>query len=248
MSWTVSGITWTPQTAATHAQTQLDYLNALQQALVPPGPTLTASPTNAIWLEYLGSGSIQQLYDDKLYAASQSFNVATCDDTQVLNLAPIAGTAPLAATYSTVYLTCVATSSGTCIIPAGTKAQFGAYNFVTALPTTIGASASASVFCVCDIPGPILAPSGSMSSFTTTITNLASVSQSSNSTQEATRNHFIIPSKTHCRSRNSQLGPSGMHPSPSSIAGYCYRPGVFQRRYNHAASAYRWIHHPSKVC
>lgn len=183
MSFTVDGVTWIPQTATEHAQTQLDYLNALQTAMVPPGPTLTASPTNAIWLEYLGSGSIQQLYDDKLYAASQSFNVATCDDTQVLNLAPISGTAPLAATHSTVYLTCVATGDGICIIPAGTKAQFGAYNFVTALPTTIAASGSASVFCVCDTPGPILAPSGTINSFTTTITNLASVTQSANSTQ-----------------------------------------------------------------
>jgi len=182
MSFPVNGINWTPQTAATHSQTQLNYLNGLQLAMTPPGPQLFADPNNALWLNFLGSGSIQQTYDDKLFAASQSFNVATCADDQVLNLAPISGTYPLPATYSTVYLTCVATSAGICIIPAGTIAQFGLYNFVTPSPVTIAASGSAQVLAVCSTAGPISAPIGSLTSFTTSITNLFSVTNSSAST------------------------------------------------------------------
>ncbi len=178
MSFTVNGQTWVPQTAATHAQMQLTYLNALNVA-----PTLVASPTNAIWLNYLGSGSIQQTYDDKLYAASQSFNVATCDDNQVLNLAPITGTAPMAATYSTVYLDVTAAAAGNATVPAGTLAPFNGYSFSVGTTTVVPAGTTVSIFCTCTTPGPILVLSGQITSFATSITNVQTVNNPANSTQ-----------------------------------------------------------------
>lgn len=181
MSWSVNGITWIPQTASSHAATQLTYLNSLQAA--SNAPQLTASPTNAIWLNLLASGSIQQEYDDKLYAASQSFNLSTCDDTQVLNLAPITGTSPTAATYSTVYLNVTASASGAATVPAGTLAPFNGINFKVSATTTVPAGTTVSVFAVADTAGPYLALAGQITSFSSTITNLSTVINPSNSTQ-----------------------------------------------------------------
>lgn len=178
MSFTVNGQTWIPQTAATHAATQLDYLNSLNVA-----PTLVASPTNALWLNYLGSGSIQAEYDDKLYAASQSFNVATCDDNQVLNLAPVTGTSLIPATYSTVYLDVTAASAGNATVTAGTLAPFNGYSFSVGTTTVVPAGTTVSIFCTCTTPGPILALAGQITSFATSIANVQTVNNPLNSTQ-----------------------------------------------------------------
>ena len=178
MSWTVNGVTWTPQSAATHAQTQLNYLNSLAIT-----PQLTASPTNAIWLNFLGSGSLQQNYDAELYAASQSFNVATCDDNQVLNLAPVTGTSPLPATYSSALVNVTASSSGSATVTAGTKIPFQSINFVVTITTVIPASTTASVFTVADTTGPYLALAGQLNAFSSSVTNVASVTNPGNSSQ-----------------------------------------------------------------
>ena len=110
MSFTVNGATWTPKTATEHAQTQLDVINAGRQSRGES--LLIASPDNAIWLELLAAGSLQQAYDDELYQSSQSFNVSTCDDNQVLNLLPITGTTLIPATYSTVSISVTAAAAG----------------------------------------------------------------------------------------------------------------------------------------
>jgi len=178
MSWSVNGITWTPQSAATHAQTNLTYLNSLNVA-----PTLIASPTNAIWLNYLGVGGLQQAYDAKLYAASQSFNVVTCDDSQVLNLAPVAGTLPLPATYSTVSLNVTAAAAGSATVNYGTLAPWNGINFVVGTTTVIPAGTTVSVFCTADTAGPYLALAGQVTSFATSIPNVQTVTNPANSTQ-----------------------------------------------------------------
>ena len=183
MSWSVNGITWTPQSAATHAQTNLTYLNNLNVA-----PTLVASPTNAIWLNYLGVGGLQQAYDAKLYAASQSFNVVTCDDSQVLNLAPITGTGPIPATYSTVLLSVTAGSGGTATIPNSTLSPFNGINFVVSGPVTVPANSTVNgIFAVADTAGPYLALAGQVTSFSTSIPNVATVTNPANSTQGNSR-------------------------------------------------------------
>jgi len=178
MSWTVNGITWTPQSAATHSQTNLTYLNNLNVA-----PTLVASPTNAIWLNYLGVGGLQQAYDAKLYAASQSFNVVTCDDSQVLNLAPVAGTSPLPATYSTVSLNVTAAAAGSATVNSGTLAPWNGINFVVGTTTVIPAGTTVAVFCTADTAGPYLALAGQVTSFSTSIPNVQTVTNPASSTQ-----------------------------------------------------------------
>jgi len=178
MSWTVNGITWTPQTASAHATTSLNYLNSLNVA-----PTLVASPTNAIWLNYLGVGGLQQNYDNKLYAASQSFNLATCDDTQVLNLAPITGTSPIPATYSTAYVNVTAASAGNATILAGAKIPFQSINFVVATTTTVPAGTTIPIYTVADTAGPYLALIGQLTSFSSSITNVQTVTNQANSSQ-----------------------------------------------------------------
>lgn len=181
MSFDINGITWTPETATAHAQTQLDAINALRSSRGES--LLIASPANAIWLELLAAGSIQQEYDDKLYQASQSFNVATCTDDQVLNLLPISGTQLIPATYSTVNISVTASSSGDATVPAGTLAPFSGINFAVNITTVVPAGTTVAIPATADTPGPYLALAGNINSFTTTIVNVQSVTNLSASTQ-----------------------------------------------------------------
>jgi hypothetical protein len=181
MSFDVNGTTWTPQTAAAHAQTQLTAINALRASRGES--LLVASPANAIWLELLAAGSLQQHYDDLLYSASQSFNVSTCSDSQVLNLLPITGTQLIPATYSTVDISVTASADGPAIVPAGTLAVFGDINFAINATTTVPAGTTVALPATADTPGPYLALPGNISAFKTTVPNVQIVTNANASTQ-----------------------------------------------------------------
>jgi hypothetical protein len=183
MSFVVNGITWTSKTAATHAQTQLDAINALRSSRGES--LLIATPDNAIWLELLAAGSLQQNYDNELYGASQSFNVATCSDDQVLNLLPISGTQLIPATYSTVNISVTAAAAGAATVPQGTLAPFSGINFVVNLTTVVPAGTTVSIPATADTPGPYLALTGNISSFYTSIPNVQTVTNLAASTQGA---------------------------------------------------------------
>ncbi len=181
MSFTVNGIVWTPKTASEHAQTQLDVINAGRASRGES--LLVASPNNAIWLELLAAGSLQQTYDEDLYQSSQSFNVSTCDDNQVLNMLPITGTTLIPATYSTVSISVTAAAGGAATIPAGTLAPFNGINFVVDTTTNVPAGTTVAMSATADTAGPYLATVGTINSFTTNITNVQTVTNLANSTQ-----------------------------------------------------------------
>ena len=181
MSFTVNGATWTPKTATEHAQTQLDVINAGRQSRGES--LLIASPYNAIWLELLAAGSLQQTYDDDLYQSSQSFNVSTCDDDQVLNLLPITGTTLIPATYSTVSISVTAAAAGSATVPSGTLAPFSGINFVVNTTTVVPAGTTVAMSATADTAGPYLATAGTINRFTTNITNVQTVTNLANSTQ-----------------------------------------------------------------
>jgi len=183
MSFDVNGTTWTPKTASSHAQTQLDAINALRSSRGES--LLIASPANAVWLELLAAGALQQAFDDDLYAASQSFNVSTCSDNQVLNLLPISGTQLIPATYSTVNISVTAAAAGDATVPAGALAPFDGINFAINLTTVVPAGTTVSLPATADTPGPYLALAGNINSFSTTIVNVQTVTNLASSTQGA---------------------------------------------------------------
>ena len=180
MSFTVAGQTWIPKSAAEYAQIELDYINAIRQA---NGETLLVPSTdNAIWLELLAAGSLQQEYDEALGEASNSFDPALCTDQQVLNLLPIVGTKLNEATYSIVDISVTAKSAGDAIIPAGTKAPFAGINFVTNSLTTVPAGTTVAIPATADTAGPYACPIGGITKFSVTIENVQTVTNLAAST------------------------------------------------------------------
>ena len=174
MSFSVSGVTFVPTDAGSHASSALSYMNT--NLLVASLPIITATTANAIWQYLLGAGSLNQAYDQTLNSAGNSFNIAQCDDAQVLNCAPVAGTALIPATYSSLNLKVTATSAGACTVPAGTVAfQNTAVSWIVNTTTVIPLSTSAEVPCTASVVGPYQVTIGQITSFTVGITNLASV-------------------------------------------------------------------------
>jgi len=173
MSFTVAGQTWIPKTAAEYAQTELDYINTGRASRGESA--LVASTDNAIWLELLAAGSLQQAYDEELGQASNSFSPSLCVDDQVLNLLPIVGTKLIEATFSIVDISVTAKAAGDAIIPAGTLAPYAGINFVTNALTTVPAGTTVAIPSTASASGPYTCPVGGITKFSETITNVLTV-------------------------------------------------------------------------
>lgn len=172
MSFTLNGVTYTPKTATEYAQ---DALSNMNTALIAQGLSpLSATQSNALWWTLLAQGTDKVEYVNALYQASQSLNIALCDDDQVLNLLPIAGTSLIPAAYSTVTLTIVATSAGA-TIPINSTLTAGVYTFETTQAITIPASGTATVGAQCTVTGPITVASGVITAFSPTIAGVSTV-------------------------------------------------------------------------
>ena len=176
MSFTLNGTTFTPLTAGQHASNQLADMN---NQLISAGlPTLTASQSNALWWTLLAQGTENALQDQALLQASNSMNVAICDDAQILQLLPTMGTALIPASPTSVTLSITATSAG-CTIPAGSTAVFGNLLFATIVAITIGPSATATVGATCTVNGPNTVAASSITSFNPTIAGVSTVTNPS---------------------------------------------------------------------
>lgn len=177
MSFDINGVTWTPESASTHALDMLASVNAYRQSLGLS--QLSASPSNALWLMLLACGGNIQAYDEQLAGAINSFNLALCTDQQILNLLPIAGTTLIPATYSTVDLLVTAGSSGDATITAGTLATYNdngvTVSFIVGTTVTVTASTSETITLSSVLPGEYIVIPGQINSFSTNIPNLASV-------------------------------------------------------------------------
>lgn len=172
MSFDINGITWTPETASQHAQEILVAMNAL---LTAQGlPTVSATPANALWLFMLAIGSKEQTQDNDLSAAINSFNLALCDDQQISNLLPIAGTALIPGAFSLVNMK-VTAGAGSVTVPSGTLLPYGTVNFATTSGITLTSGIIGYVDAVCDTLGPTVVPASGLIAFGTNIPNLSSV-------------------------------------------------------------------------
>ncbi len=175
MSYTVNGSTWTPQTTIQHANNMLATLNATLLSLSLP--TLTPSYSNIIWLILLAVGAIAAVFDQALSAAKNSFNIASCDDAQILNLLPIAGTSLIPGSYSTLNVIVTATSGGTLTVPSGSHVIVSGISnrFLTQSTITVPAGTSVTTPTVCDTIGAISVVSGQVSGFVESFSNFGSV-------------------------------------------------------------------------
>lgn len=174
MSFLFQGKTFYPQTAQSHAQDMLNYLNA---QLASQGlPQLSASQSNAIWWCLLAEGSVLAINDERLLQASNSLDIANCSDAQILTLLPVAGTELLPATPTTVTLKVTADTGGNAVVPQGSTLTFGAYTFETIFSKTITANTFDFIGAKCTTNGPIEVPAGAISNvFSPAIANVKSV-------------------------------------------------------------------------
>jgi hypothetical protein len=179
MSFLINGVAWQPKTAREYALNMLAMINAGRQARGEE--ILSASPDNAIWIMLLAAGSEKEAVDQALaIAISDGLNPSLCDDTQISNLLPIAGTSRIPASYTTAVLTVVAKADGAVNLVGGSSKLKYTYSgkdvyFVVDSNVTISAGVTASVPVTCDTAGAIELPSGALTEFESTVANLSSV-------------------------------------------------------------------------
>ena len=173
--------TWTPRSAAEHANDILGNINSIlraENALDSSGNLiqLAASLGNVVWWRCLAVGDVQADDDAALLAASQEFSLAQESDAQVLETLPMTGTSLIPGAYSLVTLTVTVDGTGATVL-VGTKAALGTIcNFIVLSTTVIAGSGSAQILCESDVLGPIAVAPGQLSSFTTTIPHVLTVS------------------------------------------------------------------------
>ena len=180
MSFEIDGKTWIPESAIEHANSIIEKINKLLQEnniTDDDGTVLQLSQnySNALYLLSLGDGARFADNDAKLSEAINSFNVELCNDTQLENLLPIAAVSRNPGSYSTLRLTVTASTTGTCKIPAGTKAPYNNVNFVTQTDVVISAGATQVIDTICDTLGPVAVLTGEVTAFEGSIANLESV-------------------------------------------------------------------------
>ena len=203
MSFKINGETWQPKTAIQHADLIIDKINELLQnnnVTDKDGNIVQLEKNygNALYLLALGDGERLANNDAELSKAINSFNIELCDDQQIENLLPIAAITRNPGSYSTLILTCTASSDGACVIPAGTKAPYGDVNFVVQNEVVLSAGSTANIETVCDTLGPVVVLTGEITEFETEIANLESVENPTSSvpgiapeTTDALRNRLI---------------------------------------------------------
>jgi len=180
MSFKINDEVWQPQNTTEHANAIMEQINIyLQENNIKDSEgnviQLSANFANALYLLCLASGSLFAENDEKLTSAINSFNIELCDDQQIEHLLPITAIERNQGSYSTLLLTCKANADGDCFIPAGTKAPYQQYNFITKSDCLISAGETAEIETVCDTLGAITVLTNEISKFDISISNLESV-------------------------------------------------------------------------
>lgn len=138
-----------------------------------------ASP---IWLIIIGIGYMATVCQKIMYAVAQAFNLSDCSDQQILNLAKIARLSRKEGSYTTIVCTATAVNGGPCTITTDLVAEAEyegvTYQFNPVYEVTIPAGTSAEVILICTVTGPVYLETGAITEFTTTVTNLESLSSS----------------------------------------------------------------------
>ena len=132
-----------------------------------------ASP---IWLIIIGIGYMATVCQRIMYAVAQAFNIGSCSDEQVLNLAKIARLSRKEGSYTTVACTVTASSSGACAITTDLIAEVVyegvTYQFKPIYAVTVAAETSAEIVLMCTVTGPVYFETGAITGFTTEVANL----------------------------------------------------------------------------
>lgn len=138
-----------------------------------------ASP---MWLFCIGVGYIATVVQKIMYACAQAFNIGSCAELQVLNLAKIARLKRKEGSYTTI-VTSVTASGGTCYITTSLEAKATyegkEYTFKPVYNVTIANNATAEVVLLCTETGPVYINSGEITGFTTEPDNFGSMTSSS---------------------------------------------------------------------
>lgn len=132
-----------------------------------------ASP---IWLLIIGIGYMATVCQRIMYAVAQAFNLGSCSDEQVLNLARIARLTRKEGSYTTVACTVTATADGVCEITTDLEAEVTyegvTYTFHPIYAVSVPASTSAEIILICTVTGPVYFEMGAITGFTTAVPNL----------------------------------------------------------------------------
>ena len=174
--YTVNGSTWQVLSTATHASNILATMNANLQT--QGLPTLTATTGNALWFFCLAAGAeIASNVDLPLSSAKNSFDMANCDDNQLYTVLPLAGTNLIPASYSSMYVTFTAASTGTLTVPSGTMVAVSglATTFATTTSIVVPANTSLNVYAIANATGPVVVVSGQANAIVGSLANFGSV-------------------------------------------------------------------------
>jgi hypothetical protein len=175
MSFNVGANTFYSKTAAQHS---IDLLADMNARLVAQNlAQLTPTQSNAIWWTLLAYGSKLEEMDMKLESASQILNIATCTDTQLINLLPVIGALRYPAKPST--LTIQVVTSGAVNIVAGTVVPYSTFLFTTDVALVQVSAGTYTIKCTCQTTGPIQVPAGGITTFQSAQTNVTSVTNPS---------------------------------------------------------------------
>ena len=132
-----------------------------------------ASP---IWLIIIGIGYMATVCQKIMFATAQVFNIGSCSDKQVLNLAKIARLSRKEGSYTTIVCTATASSAGTCNITTSLEAKATyegkEYTFNPVYDVAIPAGTSAEVILICTVTGPVFIAAGTITGFETEVENL----------------------------------------------------------------------------
>ena len=174
--YTISGSTWQVLSTQDHATNILANWNAL---LAAQGlDTITATTANIGWLFCLAAGQeIAETVDQPLNAAKNSFDLSNCDDEQLYDVLPLAGTNLIPASYSSMYVNFRALPSGPLTVTSGSHITVSGLSskFLTQSSITIPASGTGTVFTVCDTAGAVVVVSGQVNGIVESVGNLAYV-------------------------------------------------------------------------
>jgi len=110
MSVNLDGIDYVVDQPTDNALNLLSYINNLSTT------QFVVNAASPIWLIVLGLGYMLTVYQRLVYAAGQAFNIGSCSDQQLLNLAEIAGTELLAGSATTITCHVTAGTDGDCEI------------------------------------------------------------------------------------------------------------------------------------
>ena len=177
----LDGRSYVVNTPTDNAFALLDYVNQFmvdndvknKQGEVVQFKISLASP---IWLLIIGIGYIATVCQRIMYAVAQAFNLGSCSEEQVLNLARIARLTRKEGSYTTVACTVTATNDGVCSITTDLEAQVTYegtdYTFHPIFAVDVPAGTSAEIILICTVTGPVYFEVGEITEFTTAVANL----------------------------------------------------------------------------